>query len=290
MSTDRMRRVAVDGGELTVGEWGDPDAGPLVAIHGITSSHLAWAHVAAALPERRVIAPDLRGRGRSADLPGPYGMARHAGDMLRLLDGLDLDHVQLAGHSMGAFVAVATAALAPDRITSVVLVDGGLPLRDPPGGDVEAALRAALGPAVERLSMTFADRAAYRAFWSRHPAFGDGFDTEMGAYIDYDLAGDPLHPSTAPAAVAEDSLQFSGEPPAATVDAVRAPTRLLWAPRGLLNETPGLYTRAELAHWHERWPAIAMREVDDVNHYTILMSPRGAAEVAVEVRAGLIPR
>ncbi|WP_284254177.1 alpha/beta fold hydrolase [Pseudolysinimonas kribbensis] len=284
MSTHRTRTVTVDGGELTVGEWGDPGALPLIAIHGITSSHLAWAHVAAALPERRVIAPDLRGRGRSNELPGPYGMPRHAADLLRLLDDLGLERAQLTGHSMGAFVAAATAALAPDRVSSVVLVDGGLPLRDPPGGDVEAAVRASLGPALERLSMTFADSAAYRAFWAAHPAFGGEFDAEMLAYIDYDLVGDPPHPSSKADAVAQDSVQFYGDPPAQTIDAIRAPMRLLWAPRGLLNETPGMYTGTELARWRERWPAIAMREVDDVNHYTILMSARGAAEVAAEVR------
>jgi lipase len=284
MIDPRRSTVAVEGGDMTVGEWGDPGGAPLLAIHGITASHVAWTAVAEALPERRLIAPDLRGRGRSNELPGPFGMPRHAADMMRLLDELGLDRVALVGHSMGAFVAAATAALAPDRVSGVVLVDGGLPFRDPPGGDVEAAVRAALGPALARLSMTFPDRATYREFWKAVPAFGGVIDEGLAAYIDYDLTGDPLHPATAPEAVAQDSLEFYGEAPGRTLDAITAPIRMLWAPRGLQDETPGLYTAEELEAWSRRWPAMGVRFVPDVNHYTIVMSPEGAGAVAEEVR------
>lgn len=284
MIAPRTRAVAADGGDMTIGEWGEVGAVPLLAIHGITASHLAWTRVAEALPARHVIAPDLRGRGRSNALSGPFGMPRHAADMVRLLDELGLERVQLVGHSMGAFVAAATAALAPDRVSGVVLVDGGLPLREPPGGDVRAAVTATLGPALARLSMTFADRDAYREFWRAVPAFGGDLDDDaLLAYIDYDLVGDPLHPATVPDAVAQDSLEFYGETPARAIDGVHAPVSLVWAPRGLQDETPGLYTRTELDGWAARWPAVAMRPVDDVNHYTIVMSPRGAGAVAAEV-------
>ncbi len=154
IAADRVGTVPVEGGELTVAEWGDPAAEPLLAIHGITASHLAWLMVAEQLPERRIIAPDLRGRGRSDALPGPYGMPRHASDLVAVLDGLGLDRVQVTGHSMGAFVAVAMAAAAPERVTDLVLVDGGMPFADPPGGDVRAAVTRSLGPALARLTMT----------------------------------------------------------------------------------------------------------------------------------------
>ena len=278
----RIRTVAVDGGELTVGEWGDPEAPPVLATHGITASHLAWTRVAEALPQHRLIAPDLRGRGRSNGLPGPYGMATHAADMVRLLDGLGIDRVRLVGHSMGAFVAAATAARLGERATRVVLVDGGLPFVLPEG-DLRAAIAARLGPALARLSMTFADRDAYRAFWAQTPALGPLVDDEaVRAYIDYDLVGDPPHAATAPDAVAQDSLEFYGDEPAAALAAVTAPVTLLWAPRGLQDETPGLYTEALLA----RWPGLDARFVDGVNHYTIVMTPEGAAEVAAALLEG----
>jgi pimeloyl-ACP methyl ester carboxylesterase len=264
---------------MTIGEWGDPAAPPLLATHGITASHVAWVRVAEALPDRRIIAPDVRGRGRSNALPGPYGMATHAADMVRLLDELGIDRVQLVGHSMGAFIAAATAARIGERATGVVLVDGGIPFPPPPGGDVQAAITASLGPVLSRLSMTFPDREAYRAFWAETPGLGPLVDDEaVRAYIDYDLVGDPLHSATAPEAAAQDSVEFYGDGPAAALDAVAAPTTMLWAPRDLQNRAPGLYTEETLGR--DRWPRIETRFVDGFNHYTIVMTKAGAAEVA----------
>ncbi|MFZ5850408.1 MAG: alpha/beta fold hydrolase, partial [Actinomycetota bacterium] len=77
MTAYRTLDVPVDGGTLRVGVWGE--AGPVVlAVHGITANHRTWDLVADRLPDVRLVAPDLRGRGRSATLPGPFGMARHA--------------------------------------------------------------------------------------------------------------------------------------------------------------------------------------------------------------------
>ncbi|MGN6324596.1 alpha/beta fold hydrolase [Pseudolysinimonas sp.] len=273
----RMGSVPVDGGELVYGEWGDPSAPPVLATHGITASHLAWSRLAEALPDRRIIAPDLRGRGGSAGLPGPWGMATHAADMVRLLDGLGLDRVRLVGHSMGAFVAAATAARLGERATGVLLVDGGVPFAAPPGLDLDAAITATLGPALARLALTFPDRATYREFWAGTPALGPLVDDDaVRAYLDYDLVGDPLHPAASPDAVAQDSHEFYGEEPAAVLAAITAPVAMLWVPRGLQNETPGLYTAELLAPW----TSIATRFVDGFNHYTIVMTAPGAAEVA----------
>src|SRR5215212_12048200 len=66
--------AASDDSELASLTFGD---GPqvAVAVHGMTASAMAWSVVARALPrEWTLVAPDLRGRGRSADLPGPYGL------------------------------------------------------------------------------------------------------------------------------------------------------------------------------------------------------------------------
>ena len=117
--TYRTHDVPVGGGTLRVGEWGSHDSehhgATVIAVHGITASHLAWASLAKALPQVRLIAPDLRGRGRSAGLPGPYGMARHAADLEAVIQSLELPPAILLGHSMGAFVAVVAAHLYPDQ-------------------------------------------------------------------------------------------------------------------------------------------------------------------------------
>ena len=74
--------VPAAGGPLHVGRWGDGDR-VVVAAHGITGNHRSWQGVARALgPDVSLVAPDLRGRGASAKLPGPFGMRAHADDLV----------------------------------------------------------------------------------------------------------------------------------------------------------------------------------------------------------------
>ena len=103
MSTPTLRPVNVRGGTLTVGVWEPtvPSAHTILAIHGITASHLAWIAFAELFPDVRIIAPDLRGRGGSRELSGPWGMPQHAADMVDVLDAFDVDDALVVGHSMG---------------------------------------------------------------------------------------------------------------------------------------------------------------------------------------------
>ena len=100
----------------------------VVAIHGITGNHRCWPYLVETLPGARVVAPDLRGRGRSAGIAGPFGMARHADDIVAVLDALEVSSAVIVGHSMGGYVALVTADRHENRVRSLVLVDGGLPL------------------------------------------------------------------------------------------------------------------------------------------------------------------
>jgi lipase len=301
--TYRTHDIAVDGGILRVGQWGslDPErrGATVIAVHGITASHMAWAAVAKAMPQACLIAPDLRGRGRSAELPGPYGMARHAADLEAVIGHLNLPPAILVGHSMGAFVAMVAAHLYPDRFSDVLLIDGGLPLSVPAGVDKEILFEKILGPAARRLSMTFPDRASYLKFWKQHPAFADPNDVKddvLAEFASYDLTGtEPLlTPSTSLEAVRADSMdQYGGGVAQEALDELRMPSpgrrrkavSLLTAPRGLLNQTPGLYTPAQIERWSAELPGLKIREVPDVNHYTIVMGAKGADVVAGEVLA-----
>jgi lipase len=284
----RTHDVPTRGGTLRVGEWGpdDPSAPTVVAVHGITASHLAWAVVAEAMPQVRLIAPDLRGRGRSAGLPGPFGMASHAADLEAVIEALELPRAILLGHSMGAFVAVVAASRYPARFSEVFLIDGGLPLAIPAGISKEDLLEATLGPAARRLSMTFPDRATYLEFWKSHPAFAEQWSQAVQDYANYDLTGtEPeLRPSASLEAVKQDSMDlYDGKSMLATLAELRQPVSLMTAPRGLLNETPGLYSRSEIERWKAELPSVTIREVPDVNHYTIVMGAAGASAVTREV-------
>jgi pimeloyl-ACP methyl ester carboxylesterase len=291
--------VPVDGGELSALHWAaDAPGGPIaVLVHGITANAMAWARVAAALAgEFEVVAPDLRGRAGSAALPGPYGLERHAEDVATVLDrfGADddsgADATVLVGHSMGAFVAaMAAAGPARDRVHGLVLVDGGLAPAQPPGADVDAMLQAVLGPSLDRLGRTFADLAAVREFWARHPAVGPWVDVpSVAAYLARDLVGEPpaLRSACVPEAVRVDGGDvLLNERVLEATTALPVPATLLWATRGMLDQTPGLYDEVRLAGLGLEPAGITAREVPDTNHYSVVWAEQGVAAIAGEVRA-----
>ena len=277
--------VPVRGGALRVGVWEPEDDGPaptVLAVHGITASHVSWAELARQLPGVRLVAPDLRGRGGSRDLPGPYGMPTHADAVAAVQRHLGAEDVVVAGHSMGGFVSLVLADRHPELVSSLVLVDGGMPLVPPPGVAPEDMAGLVLGPAAERLRMTFPSREAYREFWGSHPAIGPGWSDLTTAYVDYDLVGtEPeLRPATRVDALEEDIRELvDGESVRHALDHLRHPATWLVAPRGLMDEVPPLYPDAARELWTGRYPALRMVAVEDVNHYTIVMLEEGAAQV-----------
>ncbi len=294
----RQLAVPVEGGELAVLHWpADAPGAPIaVLVHGITANAMAWARVAGALAgEFQVVAPDLRGRGGSADLPGPYGMDAHAADLAALLEHLGgaadggADATVVVGHSMGAFVAaLAAAGTARDRVHGLVLVDGGPALPQPPGADVDAMLAAVLGPALDRLSMTFPDLAAVREFWSRHPAVGPWIDVpSVAAYLARDMTGEPpaLRSSCVPEAVRVDGGDILlNERVLEALAGLPVPATLLWATRGMFDQTPGLYDEVRLAQLGLEPAGLTAREVPDTNHYSILWAAQGVEAITAAVR------
>jgi pimeloyl-ACP methyl ester carboxylesterase len=285
------REVHLSDGVLAVGTWGPEDGVPVVAVHGITASHLAWAAVARALPGHRLLAPDLRGRGRSNRLPAPSGMIRHADDLLAVLEDVGVERAVVAGHSMGGFVALAFADRHAERVDRLVLADGGLPLLLPEGMDVDTATQATLGPALARLNMTFHDRAAYRAFWKQHPALGPYWSAGVEAYVDYDLepvpgpGGGAWRSRVRSQHVIDDSRDLHDVGAVEQrLDGLQRPVAFLRAPRGLFDEDAGLYPQATLDAWAARQPLITASTVPDVNHYTLLFAPHGAEAVAAAIR------
>jgi len=290
--THREFTVPVAGGELAIGEWGAGDAAPIVVgIHGITANHLTWAYVAEELEDEvRFLAPDLRGRAGSAGVRGPYGMAAHAADIRALLDHLGVERATLAGHSMGAYVTAVFAAHYPERLAGHVLVDGGVTLDIPIDDnlDVEAITHAILGPTMERLSMEFVDENAWLAYWKAHPALTEWNDA-IEAYVLRDLVGEPpaLRSSVSREAVLEDSRDNLLGDGARAFRNLPAPTPWLRAPRGLANQTPGLYSDEVAAEMCAQVPNLVDQVVPDVNHFTITMSRAGATAVAAVIRTQL---
>jgi pimeloyl-ACP methyl ester carboxylesterase len=102
---------------------GDPEAPPIVLLHGWPQHWWAWRKVIPALAkEHRVYAPDLRGFGWSDAPESKYSKMGLACDVEHLLDALELDTCTLVGHDWGGFVAWLTAIRAPERIDRLVVM------------------------------------------------------------------------------------------------------------------------------------------------------------------------
>ena len=99
-------------------------AGPaLLLIHGVGARMDAWDGVVAALGGRfTTIRFDLRGHGDSSKPPGPYSAALFAEDAVALLDHLGIGRCHVAGHSLGAMVALRLALDAPGRVERLALL------------------------------------------------------------------------------------------------------------------------------------------------------------------------
>ena len=117
-----MPKFTVDGIQL---HYEDRGEGPvLLLIHGLGSSSMDWENQYPHFESKlRMIAPDLRGFGRSDKPAGPYTVMRQAADIVALLDHLSIDRVAVLGFSMGGAVAFQLAAKHADRVDRLIIVN-----------------------------------------------------------------------------------------------------------------------------------------------------------------------
>jgi len=277
--------VPVQGGELAVFQYGDGDGTPVLLIHGVTSSNRAFQLFADALIARgkAPFAVDLRGRGDSNSLQGPFGMRQHAADMSAVINHFGWDTVDVIGHSMGGFVAAALVGLYPDSVGEVVFADGGLPLPMPPGMTVEQIMPFVLGPAMTRLAMEFENKEAYRNYWKPQAAFAKGWSSVLDEYVDYDLRGSEPHmkAATNPQAVEDDSRDLFGDDLIVkSLQGLKKQSLFIKAERGLQNEEGGLYPMPVLDAVLPAYPMLTLVFLSDCNHYDMFLEATGAEKVA----------
>ena len=146
-----QRRVALADPPLEVAVRESGAGAPVLLVHGSGMNGATWAPVLAQLPDRRVVAVDLPGFGRS----DPYdyrgrGLRAHAvAQLTSVLDALDLDRVVVAGTSLGAMWALTLALAAPGRVAGVVAM--GMPAVALPGLHPDPFFRLLSTPGLGRL-------------------------------------------------------------------------------------------------------------------------------------------
>jgi lipase len=166
-----MRFVAT----LHIETFGPLDGRPVLALHGVTAHARRWQVLAAALPELRFFAVDLRGHGHSPWVP-PWSIEQHVDDALSTLDELGLGRVPVVGHSFGGAIAVHLARSAPERVEKLVLLDPAH------GLDAEEMLATA---EESRCDESYPDLASARADRARRwPGTADELvDAELAAHL-----------------------------------------------------------------------------------------------------------
>lgn len=118
-------------GELQVRylEWqsrGDAGDSPILALHGLASSANWYERLASRLSlKHHIVAPDQRGHGQTTQASTGYDWQTLAADAIRVLDHLGLEQAAVLGHSWGGNVAINVAARFPERVSKLVMIDGG---------------------------------------------------------------------------------------------------------------------------------------------------------------------
>jgi 3-oxoadipate enol-lactonase len=119
-----MMFAHVNGIRMAYEQRGEEQQTALLLIHGFPLDHRMWVGQLEDLSSRaRIIAPDLRGQGRSEIPPGPYTMDQHADDLAALLDHLAIERAIVCGLSMGGYIAFAFWRRHRNRVSALVLAD-----------------------------------------------------------------------------------------------------------------------------------------------------------------------
>ena len=291
-------QVPVDGGSLTVGRRGHGER-TVLALHGLAGSFVAMSALGREFDqdEFTVLAPDLRGRGASNELPGPYGLGVHVRDCIAVLDAFDVGRAALTGHSMGGFLSTRIAAQHPERADSATLIDGGLALEVtiPEGVTPDEMATRLLGPILDTIARTFATPEEFLDSWREQPALGGVWTDELAARFLYELAGEPgaYRSRTSLEAVRADWLDVltSFDVAADALRTAACPLVVYRSGRGLQNQPEPPLTDDLVARWTTEVPRLDVVTIEDTNHLTIGTQPHATAQIARAIRAAAgLPR
>jgi pimeloyl-ACP methyl ester carboxylesterase len=111
------RWLDAGGLRMHLAEAGPPDAAPILLLHGWPQHWYEWRGLVLRLgDDRRLLMPDLRGLGWTDAPPDGYLKEEMTEDVVRLLDALDLEQVDVIGHDWGGYIGFLLAILHPDRV------------------------------------------------------------------------------------------------------------------------------------------------------------------------------
>ncbi len=131
-----MKNLVINTANLRLGalEFGEKDAPTVLALHGWLDNAASFIPLAKHLSHINLVALDFPGHGKSEHRSGAnaYHFIDYAADVLLAANALGLHNFSLLGHSLGAGVAALIAAVVPDRVDRLAMVEGLVPFTAPP--------------------------------------------------------------------------------------------------------------------------------------------------------------
>lgn len=274
------RRLEVGGVGLNVLDEGEGP--PVLLLHGFPDSLDLWRHQVPALTGAgfRVIAPDLRGFGRS-DAPEEveaYALPAVMEDVVGLLDQLEVPTTHVVGHDWGAALAWGLAALQPDRVERLVALSVGHPATFP--GSME---QRALSWYMLFFLFPEAEEALQRDDWRLfREAFGGGGDLDR--YVE-----DLSRPGRLTAGLnwyrANISPESFASAMSSAVPAVSCPTLGVWSAGDVALTEHQMTSSAENVTGPWRY-----ERIDDASHWMPVDAPERLNELLLDFLAGEEPR
>ncbi len=278
MTEPIMKRAMGDGVEIQIAQWEGEDKA-ILCIHGITANCRCWDVIADALsPSHRVLAMDLRGRGLSGAPSSGYSMEHHCRDILAVLDDLGLERVVLMGHSLGAFISVVFGAKYPERVDSIILVDGGGKLSENQIVKVFSGIK----PSLDRLGKVFPSFEAYLDFMKEAP-FIKNWSQALETYYQYEVEeiSGGVRTNINPDHIEEERVNLGKVDISLSYGKISCPVLILRATEGMLALDDVLLPE-DVTQRMVREIANARRvDVNGTNHYSIIFQPHGERDQAI---------
>jgi pimeloyl-ACP methyl ester carboxylesterase len=244
LSRSHLRIGDIDCAYATFG--GDDVAQPVIlALHGWGASADLITPLAARLATKgfRIIAPDLPGFGESAPPPQTWSVYDYADHVLRFMDELNLERLNLFGHSFGGRLALVLGAQHPQRVSSIALSNSaGVPPHKDPIVQARTSLYKGVRDGLKAVGLTTLSDKLRDTYVARY------------ASADYKSAG-VLRDSFVKI-VNEDLLPYAAR--------VSAPTLLIW---GAKDEDTPLWQGQKL---QTTIPNAGIVVYDDAGHYSYL--------------------
>ncbi|HXZ36594.1 MAG TPA: alpha/beta hydrolase [Thermodesulfobacteriota bacterium] len=251
----------------------------ILAVHGLTANCRCWDAIARSVaPRHRFLAMDLRGRGLSDKPAAGYSIDIHARDILYLLDHLGLKQVVLMGHSLGAFISLVFAARYPERVTRLILVDGGGKLN----ADHTARVFAGIKTSLERLGKVFSSFDAYAGILRKAP-FLQPWSQALENYFRYEVENVPggVRPRIRPETIQEEIVNLTRLDVSHFYPQVHCPVLILRATEGVLYPDDILLPEDVVQRMVREIPKARRVDVEKTNHYSILFQDNPARDQAI---------